>query len=242
MASLNEVQLSEIALMSIQAAKMADGHVLFLGRPVGDEEGRFKLISTESQGEMFVVGFRLRTKNAAQVMSCVRSLAKQVRSGDLVAERLVPISQIGNMKSVGSFGVFTGNIEEIKDDAVGVFRDLLTVQRPVSFLSKPSEIRMARELAQELFAGVLITPAGEIALRDEDNGDFRPIDPLDASDVAEKLIPHLLSRMKSDDFEVVERDLLGLVGPMVAEEALEEYGHQMTQRTIPGSYEEDNEP
>lgn len=205
--------------MQIYALKSDAGHVLVLGGTREDNSAMF--MTGESSVGAGVVGFRLRANTAAQIMLNARTLAGQFRRGSLTAEILLPFEQAVKMKVMASFDLLTGNVENVSDDAGGAWRELSRAASPVTFLTPTKDARLIRDLTQEVMTGVLQTPAGEVAIRTDEG--WMVVDVLDSECVSDVILPHLLARRKTKDWDQVYADLLSLVPAYVAECAIEAY-------------------
>lgn len=200
--------------LEIFALKMAGGAALVLVQATDDAP----LMATNAEGQ--VLGMLVNTGSASRILTNVREVGADVLQGVLSPRMFIPMETAVTLPVIAQFDL-TGVVLAVSDDATGPWDDLRKASVPVSFLSTSAHLRLVRDLTAEVIPGVLITPAGDVAVRDDDG--WTVIDTLDPDAVCSVLLPHLLARRKTADWNAVFADLLRFVPPYIAQDAVEDY-------------------
>lgn len=202
--------------MSLFALKMETGYALVMAGRLDNGKPFFAAADDE-----YAVAFRLKAGTVSQIMLNVRRICAQAGSGHLNFDMKMPLKAAATLPVMAAFDVLSGCVESVADTADGVWDDLRKAAKPISFLSTPSDLRLARNLAHEVLPGVMQTPYGELAVHD--GSDWVPLDHLNAHAVSEVLIPKLEARRKKGDWAKIYQDLIRVVPPYVVDEAMEDY-------------------
>lgn len=166
-----------------------------------------------------VDGFSLRTVEAREVLTRTRAVARGLVCGDKNPDLRIPPRPGSQFEVLAEFCGTSGNLRWVSDDAPESWSLLARSARRSSFVMRPADLRIIRNLSDEPYPGVLRSPFGEIAVHH--NGKWWPVDEMDAEDVATEVIPRVRAHLGSRATDnAVLLALLGLTSPDVAQDAL----------------------
>lgn len=172
---------------------------------VGDENG--------------VAGFSVRTGDPREVMKRVRAVAAQLVTGDLDPDIIIPVGGAAGVSVIAQFRGTSGNLLWVAEDAPDRWKPLARAAQRASFVMRPSDLRTLRDLSDEPYPGVLVSPFGEIAVRE--GARWTPLDELDAEDLAEEVVPRIAAHIGPNaSAESVFKALLGMTEPEIARVAV----------------------
>lgn len=172
---------------------------------VGDENG--------------VAGFSVRTGDPREVMKRVRAVAAQLVTGDLDPDIIIPAGGAAGVSVIAQFRGTSGNLLWVAEDAPDRWKPLARAAQRASFVMRPSDLRSLRDLSEEVYPGVLLSPFGEIAVRE--GRAWVPLDELEAEDLSEEVVPRIAAHIGPNASpESVFRALLGMTEPEIAREAV----------------------
>lgn len=190
---------------------LESGAALLVGNSVS---GGVTLYAMDDQ----IQAFSVRNTDPKSILQKSRQIAMSLVRGDLHPEMSFPKNQ-PQMDIIATFSGTSGHLMWASEVAPQRWKILHQLSERTSFITRTSTLRLIREYSDEIYPGILVTPVGEIAVRDGQR--WIPVDELDPEDVHDEIVPRVMDHLGgSVSQEQLLMAMLRLVQPHIAAKVL----------------------